>query len=220
MPNLRPGKGAETRAQDAYSALRADIVHGALAPDQPLRLAQLRLRYGHSFSPLREALNRLESERLVVARPLRGFVVAPFSMDDMLDATRARVLIECEALRLSIARGDAAWERNLVAAFHALDHAVRLQAGADEIEPLHDAFHLALIAACGSPRLLAFAAQLARETQRYRWAALSAAQKGARDLRREHRALMQAALARDGAKACQTLARHYQRTANNLCDQP
>jgi DNA-binding GntR family transcriptional regulator len=38
-----------------------------------LRLAELSERYGMGFSPLREALNRLQAERLVTAESLRGF---------------------------------------------------------------------------------------------------------------------------------------------------
>src|SRR3954465_1927300 len=53
-----------TLSQSAYQRLRADIVAGVLEAGKPLRLEALRQRYGLSFSPLREALMRLQSERL------------------------------------------------------------------------------------------------------------------------------------------------------------
>ena len=82
-------------------------------------------RYGMGFSPLREALNRLQSERLVTAESLRGFRVSPLSLAEFEDAFRRRLLIESEALRLSIAAGDDGWAAAIVAALYAL----RLQAG-------------------------------------------------------------------------------------------
>ena len=64
-----------TLAEKAYDNLRQDIVRGAFVPGSPLRLADLGERYGMGFSPLREALNRLQSERLVTSESLRGFRV-------------------------------------------------------------------------------------------------------------------------------------------------
>ena len=58
-----------------------------------MRLEALRQRYGLSFSPLREALMRLQSERLVVSAALRGFAVAPLSREEIKDATETRILI-------------------------------------------------------------------------------------------------------------------------------
>ena len=74
-----------TLAEKAYDALRHDIIRGELPPGRPLRLSDLSERYEMGFSPLREALNRLQAERLVTAESLRGFRVAPLSLDELLD---------------------------------------------------------------------------------------------------------------------------------------
>src|SRR2546423_9824715 len=91
-----------TLGEAAYQRLRADIVGGALEAGKPLRLEALRQRYGFSFSPLREALMRLQSERLVLSTALLGFSVAPPSRAEKKDPTQTRNLIECEALHLSM----------------------------------------------------------------------------------------------------------------------
>ena len=91
-----------TLAEKAYQYIRRDIVRGGLAPGQPLRMAPMSERYQMGFSPLREALTRLQSERLVVSVALRGFSVAPLSMNEMWDAINTRIHIETEALRLAI----------------------------------------------------------------------------------------------------------------------
>ena len=79
--------------------------------------------YGVGVSPLREALSRLASERLVTASGQRGFRVPPVSAAEMWEVIRLRQLLEREALADAIARGDAAWESAIVAAFHRLTRA-------------------------------------------------------------------------------------------------
>jgi GntR family transcriptional regulator, carbon starvation induced regulator len=208
-----------TLAETAYGALRYDIVRGALTPGQPLRLAVLSERYGMGFSPLREALNRLQAERLVTSVALRGFSVAPLSMADMWDATNTRILIEQRALRLSITQGDDTWEAGIVGALHALMlQATRAASGQDEqlraLEDRHHAFHQALIGACGSSWLMDFFQRLYVEAERYRYPMLSARSvENHRDIQAEHSALAQAVLARQADQACDLLAEHYSRTA-------
>ena len=215
-----------TLGEVAYQRLRADIVSGALDAGKPLRLEALRQRYGLSFSPLREALMRLQSERLVLSTALRGFSVAPLSREEMKDATETRILIECEALRLSMRDGDDDWEAGIVASFHALSLQVERQsriAGKPEaadisaMEERHHHFHRALIAHCGSPRLLELADQLYVETQRYRLPSLVGRVAGTppRDVAAEHQQIMDAALRRSEA-AVRHLAEHYRRTAATI----
>jgi DNA-binding GntR family transcriptional regulator len=210
-----------TLAEKAYGALRQDIVRGDLTPGQPLRMQQLSARYEMGFSPLREALNRLQAERLVTSIALRGFSVAPLSMAEMWDTTNTRILIEQRALRLSIAQGDDVWEAGIVGALHAL----LLQAGrarsrdedAQVLEMRHHAFHQALLSACGSAWLLEFFNRLYVESERYRHPVL--AQQGgdqARDIQAEHAGLAKATLARDADLAAALLAEHYRRTAQRL----
>src|SRR6201995_3678430 len=142
-----------TLSEAAYQGLRADIVAGVFKAGAPLRLEALRQRYGFSFSPLREALMRLQSERLVLSTALRGFSVAPLSREEMIDATETRILIECEALRRSMRDGDDDWEGGIVAAFHSLGRQVERQSrlsgrleAADMLamEERHQQFHRAL----------------------------------------------------------------------------
>jgi GntR family transcriptional regulator, carbon starvation induced regulator len=221
----RKEQGEEgTLADLAYRQLRRDIIAGDLAPGSPLRLEALRSRYGLSFSPLREALNRLHAERLAVATPLRGFSVAPISVSEMWDAVEVRILIETDAIRRAIARGGDEWESEIVGTFHALNlQSARLKTmkrpyemqAAEAMEARHFEFHMALLGACASPRLLELARQFHAETQRYRQPTLigqSIAQQS-RDVVAEHEAIMAATLSRHPDKAAHLLAEHYRQTA-------
>src|SRR3954468_18280633 len=91
------GEQARTVAEEAYARLRQDIVWGRLAPGTPLKSDELRLAYGIGISPLREALSRLASERLVTSIGQRGFRVAALTPDDVIDVTETRLVIEKHA---------------------------------------------------------------------------------------------------------------------------
>ena len=213
-----------TLGEAAYQRLRADIVVGTFRAGEPLRLEALRQRYGLSFSPLREALMRLQSERLVLSTALRGFSVAPLSRTEIEDATDTRILVESEALRRSMRNGDDDWEAGIVAAFHALNLLVERQSRASgkaeaadlfAMEERHHHFHRALISHCRSPRLLDLADQLYVETQRYRLPNYFGGVLGKRrrDAAAEHREIMDATLRRS-EEAVHLLAAHYRKTAD------
>lgn len=209
-----------TLAEQAYDELKRDILSGELAPGLALRLEFLKQRYQLSFTPLREALNRLHSERLVDSVALKGFRVAPLSLKEMQDSMSIRTLIDCEALRRSIDGATDDWETAIVAALHALDLATRrngseaMQASYDEVEQRHLALHRALIAACDSRWLLELSATLYVQTERYRRPMLktSVRRDSSRDVSKEHHEIVDAALKRDADLAVALLTEHYART--------
>lgn len=215
-----------TLADKAYDRIRRDIVTGGLPPDMPLRMDALKRRYGVGFSPLREALNRLQAERLVAAAPLRGFTVAPVSLVHMWDTIETRIEIETRALARAIEFGDDAWEADVASALHALSLQARRLGKAREtsetdrqvLEDRHRAFHHSLISACRSAWLLDFANMLYVSAERYRYSALTGAKQGPthRDVPDEHRQLAEAAFARDAEGATMLLEQHYRLTGEHL----
>lgn len=216
-----------TSAERAYFAIRRDILNGRLQPDQPLRFEYLKATYDLSFSTLREALTRLQSERLVVANALKGFRVAELSLAEMWDVIKTRILIEGEALRQSIAAGDDAWEAAMIAAFHSLSrHSSRLAEitapeddDLEEMERRHSAFHGSLIAGCPSRWLMDLSALLYMQTERYRRPLLARPRLDARGethIHAEHKAMLDAALARDGARAADLLTDHLMATGAHI----
>lgn len=199
-------------ADRAYDRIRSDIIFGRLAPARRLRLERLTRDYEASVSTLREILSRLTSEGLVRTEGQRGFEVAPVSADDFRDIAALRLLLESHALELSFARGDLEWEGAVVAAHHKL--AVmerRMLAGAADAAELwkrYDReFHQALIGACGSQTLLDTFAGVYDQYLRYQMVAVIFRGAPAVD---EHRILLDCALGRDAAKACDTLRYHVE----------
>ena len=203
---------AKTLVESSYNRLRSDIITGKLAPGAKLRIEELRDDYRIGASPLREALNRLAGEGFVTVEEQRGFKVAPVSPDDLKDLSRMRIMLECEALRESISNGDDEWEANLLAAHHRLQKAERsFGKNLDEWEQRNEEFHEALVAACASSWLLRLRHVLYEQHKRYRFIAILSHQQD-RDVHREHREILEAALARDLKAAIEATERHIQFT--------
>ncbi|AXS81083.1 GntR family transcriptional regulator [Dechloromonas sp. HYN0024] len=211
-PSADDSRPAEpkTLVESAYRALRRDIIEGHLAPGEKLRVEHLKDNYGVGAGTLREALSLLISDALVVSQGQRGFRVAPVSLEDFEDITQTRVMLECDALRQSIAAGDDAWEANLLAAFHRLTKAEEKRIGTDDREEWEERnriFHEVLISACPSRWLKHFLSILYQQAERYRRLSLYL-KPIPRDIHAEHDALLQAAMARDADKATALLGEH------------
>jgi len=223
-PALATVNGAATRATSLFDQLRTDLLAGELEPGSKLAIEALAERYATSATPLREALNRLVSDGLVERREQRGFVVAGISAEDLAEITKTRCWLEEIALRESIAAHTTEWEEALVLAHHRLARAPRSLSDKrfednPEWEPLHRAFHRALISGCGSRWMLSFCDQLADQHHRYR--RLSAPRAFAkRGVKTEHQQLMEAAIEGRADDAVTLLRAHFERTAKIIRDDP
>ena len=210
-----------TIAESIYQRLRQDVLWGRLAPGSPLRSDVLRERYDVGISPLREALTRLASERLVTSIGQRGFRVAPLTAYDVEDTLKARLVIESDALTRSIETGDIAWETAVVAAFHALSrNPIPREPGParEGWAVCHRRFHMALLSACGSRWLMELSGLLFDQAERHRMLRVKYGpqQKLKRDTVREHKQIFEAALARDVTAAVKALQKHYETTAKQV----
>lgn len=217
MPDLSDA-AATSVGEATYFRLRADIIAGRLAPRQKLRLETLRQQYGVGISTLREILNRLASESLVIAEGQKGFAVAPATAQDLREIADLRLLLESHALRLSFAHGDLEWEGRVVAAHH------KLAATEDRLLAGHErhtvnwvrydfAFHNALISACGSSVLLDLHAAIFDRFLRYHMLAASFRGRGVVD---DHRAMFDMALQRDVDGALSMLSGHVNRGVEHV----
>lgn len=204
--------GNQTVGTTTYQRIKHDIIFGELKPGTKLKLDSLKGKYAASLSTLRETLNRLASEGFVDAPAQRGFLVRPVSVDDLHEIAHLRVLLECDALRLSLQNGDTEWEGNLVAAHHKLHMMEQRMLAGDESEKetwkRYDwEFHFAMIEACNSRNLLDLHAVLFDKYLRYQLLVLT--NRGETAMQ-EHRAMFDAALRRDADLATQLLAQHIE----------
>jgi DNA-binding GntR family transcriptional regulator len=79
---------------ELHELIREDIIEGRLAANERLVVAELAKRHGTSTNPIREALQLLRGEGLVIMSPNRGARVRPIDEDFIRDISELTGLIE------------------------------------------------------------------------------------------------------------------------------
>jgi DNA-binding GntR family transcriptional regulator len=136
---------------EALTRLRDEIIQGKMRPNERLIAADLAERLNTSRTPIREALQLLEAEQLVVAVK-RGYVVREHTKEEIVEIYEVRAALEGMAARLAAQKtGTSAYKE--IEAIGA--HRDSLIASNDRklIVDLNDEFHAAIFTACGNSRL-------------------------------------------------------------------
>lgn len=215
---------AATQADQVFEKLRADVLSCRLAPGSKIRINEVAARLGVSLGAVREALSRLSAEGMTIAQAQRGYSVAPVSEEELLDLTTTRVSIEQICLRRAIEYGDVEWEAAIVATFHRL-HRIPERDATDPTmlnetwSQAHAAFHVALVSHCQSAWLLRIRSNLYAQTERYRRLSVPL-RREERDVNAEHKALADAALARNPDHLSGLISDHLWRTTRILLRSP
>jgi DNA-binding GntR family transcriptional regulator len=189
------------RLSRAYEQLFEMIVHGRLPPGARIAEGPLAEMLGVSRTPVRESLQRLRQEGLLIevggGSGLRGrLAVAPLDRERMeelyalagaIEALAVRRLSKLEAeQREELARGLEKTER----AFHA--EARRRAPEYDRLFELHHAFHRDLVEAAAGPETLAVLRTIKPQLDRYEWFYAPMAGPDFTPTRREHAAIIEA----------------------------
>jgi DNA-binding GntR family transcriptional regulator len=202
----------------AHERLRHAIVRLELEPGAPVSEAQLVARFGFSKAAVRAALARLRAERLVVAEPRRGHVIAPLTIRDVGEIYDLRLLLEPPAAAAAagrIAPDELAHLRARSEPALDLDDPTSV----DRFMEANRAVHVSVAIAGGNRRAALIVAGLLDDSERARLVALRAGAGGhglrARD---EHRALLAALQAGDGDEAARLMAAAIRAFRDELLD--
>jgi DNA-binding GntR family transcriptional regulator len=210
--------GKQMLSEHVYDQLHGSLMRGDFQPGQTLKPQELAAAYEVSLAVTREALLRLVGEGLADRLPNRGFAVPEFTAERWRQLTEARITMEPVILRLSVQRGDLAWEARLRGAHHRLARTPLLDGESEYMSAAwsqaHRDFHRALLDGCENEALLAVFDRLWTATELFRrW---SAHRTPERDYVCEHRDLEETALARDADHAARLLTEHLTITATAL----
>lgn len=185
----------------AYDGLLNILISGELRPNDVIMERRIAERLGLSRTPLREAIRRLEGERLIKRQSGGALVVCPMSTEDFLDVLSVRRLLEGEAARQAAAHISGDKLRNLRTSILAI--------GAGEIPPGVDAntlgrqLHLEIAKAASNPVLSSVIEDLGKRTRLFMRVPERRTQ-----VCEEHLAVIDALLAGDGERARQAMERH------------
>jgi DNA-binding GntR family transcriptional regulator len=195
---------SSTAAQVA-TAMRTRITSGEWAPGTPLREIALADSLGVSRNTTREALRILAREGLVDHHMHRGARVAVLSEEDVEDIMRVRRAVELVAVEAS-ADVDAARLGPVRDAVSALATAAERRDWGNVIEA-DVAFHRALVALLGSPRMNRFYEELQGELQLC-LALINRQNEEPDPLVVEHRELLELIEAGEQQRCCEVLEAH------------
>jgi GntR family carbon starvation induced transcriptional regulator len=217
-----PGDAAPVSSgQDLLVRLRTDIVNSTFLPEAKLKFADLTSRYDVGIGTLREALSQLMSEGFVTSEAGKGFRVAAVSRADLAEVTEHYIDFERRALDEAMEHGDDVWEARVVACLHRLSliedrpWQERMRRHDDWVER-HREFHEALVSACAGHWLLRLRSLMFFQLERYRFLSKMNREKNPKGKGIEHRAIVEAVLARDVGKATKLLERHVRETSESV----
>ena len=204
---------SESTAGVIAGRIRVAIMSGSLKPGTQLGEVDVASSLKVSRGPVREALQRLVQEGVLVAVRNRGVFVPEFGPDDVVDVYLARQAVEGAAASLLIARGSTGLER-LEAVLRRMDAAAkgkRWAAVADrDVE-----FHQELVRAANSRRLERMLGTLIVES-RLCMSALENTYRASAELVDEHRQLFEAIKCGDVIATADLIGHHMNDAADRL----
>lgn len=192
--------------QEVAERLRQRIFSHELPPGTWVDEQALAEHYGISRTPLREALKVLAAEGLVTLKPRRGCYVTEISERDLDEVFGVMSLLEGECARLSAQKaGEADLAR--LRSIHAELEQAAAAADIDGFFEANQAFHLALQEIGDNRWLLHVIEDLRKVIKLSRHHSLFSEGRLEQSLA-EHRDILQALLARDGARAEALMRKH------------
>ncbi|MGW1159442.1 GntR family transcriptional regulator [Streptomyces sp. NPDC002513] len=187
-----------------YEALLELITTRALQPGQHLVESELAGHLGVSRQPVREALQRLNTEGWVDLRPAQGAFVHEPTEEEADQLLTVRTLLEAEAARLAAAHAGSAG----IAALEELCTQGERAVAEDDVDgavALNARFHAKVMQLAGNAVLAELAGQVDR---RVRWYYAPAARQRGQQSWIEHRELTTAIAARDEQRATHLMREH------------
>lgn len=196
-----------TVGEIVYTKLRSAIVSGYFHPGSRLFEQELAREMGVSRTPVREALKRLELERLVTTHPHKGTVVTEFSLEEILEFYKVRACLEGLAAKLVAEKGVD------TQSLEAYLREAREKARAEDIEgiaEMNNRFHMLLYEMSGNRFLRQMLEDLSNYVTLARISAWSVPGRSAETLE-EHEAIIRAIKERRAEDAQNLAVKHVER---------
>ena len=200
-------------ADQVFEELERDILSGVYERGEVLTEMKLSERLHVSRTPIREALRRLEQERIIEPTS-KGMKVIGISRDDISDICEIRLRLEGLAARWAAERADEAGIRFLKETLDLQEFYTQKQ-DPESIKNADSQFHQTIYTLCGSLSMLDTLEPLHRKLVKYRRVSVSAQSRAQKSLE-EHRAIYEAIAAHDGDTAEKLTVLHVQNARDSI----
>lgn len=190
-----------SRSEAAYQGLLGILISGELRPNDVIMERRIAERLQVSRTPLREAIRRLEGERLITRQNAGTLVVSPMSTEDFLNILHVRRLLEGEAAR------RAASSISFDELHRIREQMIAIRGGVQPIDTdpnsLGRRLHELIAQAASNPLLSSFIEDLGKRTRLFMRVPERRSQ-----VTDEHLAVIDALLLRDGERARAAMEQH------------
>jgi len=204
-----------TLAEQLHEQLKESIIDGTRPPSSRLNIDALAREFGVSSTPIREALARLEQEGLVLLELFAGYsVVPPPEPEYVIGLLEFRILWEGNCAEVGAAKRKPETLAALTAAYDKMASVRRLGTRYREYRRFTEAdgeFHQAIIDGAENPAMTAIYSKMHVLMLQSRLL-LTRSDSGApnAEVMREHKAILDAYVAGDGAAARKAVAAHFE----------
>lgn len=200
-------------ADQVFEKLENDIITGVYARGELLTELKLVEALGVSRTPIREALRRLEQERLIMESG-KGSIVLGITLEDLVDIMNIRERIEgLAAYYATVNLTDEGRERlrtiNQLQDFYYEKHDI------EHLREMDDEFHDAIYELSGRTVIRDTLLPLHKKTQRYRRISIEDASRLERSMQ-EHRAIFEAIAAGDAETAERLTQQHISNAKESM----
>lgn len=203
MPTARAAKAAEI---DVTARLRDAITRGRLTPNERLIEVELAEQFGVNRANIRMALAMLDQEGLIVREPNRGARVRAVTDDEAIEIAETRLAIEGMVARQAALRGDAQGRARLKAIEKDMRQAIA-QGDTMRYSQFNAALHRQLQSMAGNATADRIIETLKSHLVRLQYRVILLPGRPQASLA-EHRAIVAAVCAGDGAAAERAMRQH------------
>ena len=200
-------------ATQVFEKLEEDIITGVYPRGEILTELKLVEQLGVSRTPIREALRRLEQERLI-AESGKGSVVLGITMEDLVDIMDIRQRIEGLAAYYATKNLTQEGREQLQQISELQDFYFEKQ-DIDNLRKMDDQFHDAIYHLCDRPVLRDTLIPLHRKSQRYRKISIEDKTRLGKSVQ-EHKAIYNAIVSGDADLAAQLITAHIESAKKNM----
>lgn len=200
-------------ADQVFEKLEQDIITGVYPQGELLTELKLVEQLGVSRTPIREALRRLEQERLI-AESGKGSIVLGITIEDLIDIMDIRLRIEGLAAYYA---AQNLTEESLaeLRQISELQDFYYTKQDVDRLRQMDDRFHDAIYTLSGRTVIRDTLQPLHRKTQRYRKISIEDTERLAHSVK-EHKEIFNAIVAKDGDLAAKLITQHIEKAKANM----
>ena len=172
MNGVPSGRSTISLAEQAYQAIKDDILRCRLKPGSQVTEGRLCSVYPFGKAGVRTSMQRLSQEGLVTAIPRQGYQVSPVTAKDVMDLYSLRLLLEPAAARLAAGRVDKERLRQLDR-MCSIGYDPSDAKSVEEFQSVNRSFHMLIAEAAGNPKLTRHLGNVIDEMHRFYYLGLT-----------------------------------------------